>query len=291
MQIWKKIRNLYFLLKKTIFSMIRNDGFEMSGYLAFLTLISIFPCTIFVAKVLALLNVFFISEENTIFGRKVIDDFIGSFDFLSNLPLQTLKDEIKKILVIPPKTLINFAIIGILWTSSSAMQGLKTSLNRAYGVPNKKPYVIIRLYSIFQFIIVSFVTIIIISLISIVPLVLKKFHIESFQFLNSLRIGIFILWFYVIWLSKMLTNKDLKLSKIFIGSTVTVIAWSISSKILMIYFTKFLQFNIIYGSLANIVSILLFFYVIFICFIFGAELNHQIEKENEERLRHFQNNK
>ena len=271
--------------------MIRNDGFEMSGYLAFLTLISIFPCTIFVAKVLALLNVFFISEENTIFGRKVIDDFIGSFDFLSNLPLQTLKDEIKKILVIPPKTLINFAIIGILWTSSSAMQGLKTSLNRAYGVPNKKPYVIIRLYSIFQFIIVSFVTIIIISLISIVPLVLKKFHIESFQFLNSLRIGIFILWFYVIWLSKMLTNKDLKLSKIFIGSTVTVIAWSISSKILMIYFTKFLQFNIIYGSLDNIVSILLFFYVIFICFIFGAELNHQIDKENEERLRHFQNNK
>ena len=258
--------------------MIRHDGFEMSGYLAFLTLISIFPCTIFVAKILALLNKFLISQNNTILSHKIIDDFIECFDFLSNLPLQTLKDEIKKILIVPPKTLVNFAIIGILWTSSSAMQGLKTSLNRAYGVCNKKPYVIIRLYSILQFIIVSFVTIIIISSISIIPLIMKKLHLESFQYFFSFKIGIFILWFYVIWLSKMLTNRNLQLSKIFIGSTITVIAWSISSKILTIYFTKFLQFNIIYGSLANIVSILLFFYVIFVCFIFGAELNHQIEE-------------
>ena len=241
--------------------MIRHDGFEMSGYLAFLTLISIFPCTIFVAKILALLNKFLISQNNTILSHKIIDDFIECFDFLSNLPLQTLKDEIKKILIVPPKTLVNFAIIGILWTSSSAMQGLKTSLNRAYGVCNKKPYVIIRLYSILQFIIVSFVTIIIISSISIIPLIMKKLHLESFQYFFSFKIGIFILWFYVIWLSKMLTNRNLQLSKI-----------------LTIYFTKFLQFNIIYGSLANIVSILLFFYVIFVCFIFGAELNHQIEE-------------
>ena len=258
--------------------MIRNDGFEMSGYLAFLTLISIFPCTIFVAKILALLNIFLLSHENSIFGQKIIDDFIGSFDFLTNLPLQTLKDEIKKILIVPPKALVNFAIIGILWTSSSAMQGLKTSLNRAYCVPNKKPYVIIRLYSIFQFIIVSFVTIIIISAVSIIPLIAERLHFENFEYFHSLKIGIFILWFYVIWLNKMLTNRALKLSKIFLGSTITVIAWFVSSKILMIYFTKFLQFSIIYGSLANIVSILLFFYVIFICFIFGAELNNQIEK-------------
>lgn len=258
--------------------MIRHDGFEMSGYLAFLTLISIFPCTIFLAKVLALLSGFFLTHDNMGLGKRVIDDFIGSFDFLSNLPLQTLKDEIKKTLVVPPKTLINYAIIGILWTSSSTTQGLKTILNRAYGAENKKPYLVIRLYSIFQFIIVSFTTILTIAVLSIMSMVIKELHIEKLQYFIFSNMKILILWIYVIWLNKMLTNKKLKFSKIFFGSTVTVFAWLLSSKVLMIYFTKFLQFNIIYGSLANIISILLFFYVIFICFIFGAELNNQVSK-------------
>jgi len=260
--------------------MIRNDGFEMSGYLAFLTLISIFPCSIFLAKILSMMSGIFADYENEYFGHKIIDDFAQSFDFLSNLPLQTLKDDIKNIFVGPPRSIVSFAIFGILWTSSSTTQGLKVSLNRAYRAEKTKPYLIVRLYSILQFIFVSFITIIVMLILNIAPIFIKKFHIDElyvFGGLKSQYFNVAILWLYVVWLNKMLTNKKLYFSRIIFGSILTVCSWILSSKILMVYFAKFLQFNIIYGSLANIVSILLFFYVIFICFIFGAELNNQIE--------------
>ncbi len=283
------IKKLILIIQNSILKMIQHDGVEIAGYLAFLTLISIFPCTIFLTKLIGLINYFL----STKFGDDVIlKHIINSFDNIKEIPINTLKNDIENILTGPPKTLINFAIIGILWTSSSTMQGLKTILNRAYQVESKPPYIFTRIYSIIQFIIVSFITIILITTIEIVPSIFEYInhnignishsffnaqvveYLESYSFL----INIFFLIIYTLWLNIMLTNTKLTVRNVLPGSLITVFLWLISSKILVIYFTKFIQFTTIYGGLANIISILIYFYVVFICFIFGAEFNHQYIK-------------
>ena len=287
------IKKLISIIKNSILKMIQHDGVEIAGYLAFLTLISIFPCAIFLTKLIGLINYFL----STRFGDDVIlKHIISSFDNIKEIPITTLKKDIESILTGPPKTLINFAIIGILWTSSSTMQGLKTILNRAYQVENKPPYIFARMYSIVQFIIVSFITIILISTVKIIPSIFEYinqnigdishsfFNIKIIEYLQSYSflINIFFLIIYTLWLNIMLTNTKLTIKNVLPGSLITVCLWLISSKILVMYFTKFIQFSTIYGSLANIISILIYFYVIFIFFIFGAEFNHQYIKNGKK---------
>jgi membrane protein len=289
------IKKILSMIGNSITRMIDHDGIEIAGYLAFLTLISIFPCAIFLTKLIGFINYFL----STKFGEDfILQHIIQSFDSIQDIPINTLRQDIENILIGPPKALINFAIIGILWTSSSTMQGLKTILNRSYNVENRPPYIFTRLYSIIQFIFVSFITIILILTIQIIPNIFEYINqnignfslnflspkiVKYFKYYGFL-INIFFLIIYTLFLNIMLTNTKLTIKKVLPGSLITVCLWIISSKILIAYFTKFIQFSLIYGSLANIISILIYFYVIFVCFIFGSEFNYQYLKYKNTKI-------
>lgn len=271
--------------KDAIWSMPRHNSFEVSGYLAFLTLTAIFPCSIFLAKLAGFLNNFLSVK----FGEDSIANFlIKSFDELTDLPIESLKEEIKSILRGPPKSLVNFAFIGLIWVSSSTIEGLRSILNRAYQIERATPYILGRLFSIVQFLMISIFTIFLISLLHIIlPIIL--YYGENIKFIISEKyfgyfiwlkytMNISILLLYVLWLHFSLPSHQEKIRDLFPGAVITVFLWLASSKILKFYFTQFLQFNVMYGGLANIVSILLFCYVIFLCFIFGAEFNYFYKK-------------
>ena len=93
-------------------------------------------------------------------------------------------------------------------------------------------------------------------------------------------INLSIIFFYVTLINKILSSIKLKFKDVYIGSLLTVACWLIFSKILILYFEEFSQFNLIYGSLANIVAILLYLYMIFLCFILGSEVNATLLKKN-----------
>lgn len=275
--------------------MPKHNSFEVSGYLAFLTLTAIFPCSIFLAKLAGFLNNFF----NARFGEDAIVNFlIKSFDNLTDLPIESIKEEIKAILRGPPKSLVNFAIIGLIWVSSSTIEGLRSILNRAYQIERATPYILGRLFSILQFLMISIFTIFLISLIHIIlpiilyygeniKLVISEQYFAYFIWLKYIM-NVSILLLYVLWLHFSLPTHHEKIKNLLPGAMITVVLWLISSKILKFYFTQFLQFNVMYGGLANIVSILLFCYIIFLCFIFGAEFNYFYKKNKYSILTEIQ---
>jgi membrane protein len=276
------LKNFLSVIYTSCSNLSKHDGFEMSGYLAFLMALSIFPCTIFLTKLITVFCYFI--DKNVL-----IDSFVKSLDGFENLPVKKIKEEILDIVIGPPRLFVNFAIFGILWTSSSTTQGLKYILNKAYN-GEFSPYILTRLYSIIQFIFVSFIALLTIFTLQFLPKVIIYIN-ENFsnEYLHSFDstilyffqkysyiVNLLLLFVYVIWINIILPNKKLFAREVWIGSALTVICWVICSEVLMIYFDKFLQFNLIYGSLANIVSILLYFYVIFLCFIFGAEFNSSL---------------
>ena len=141
----------YFVLPIKIFRIaivdtIRQDGVEHAGYLAFLSIFSLFPFLIFLISIVSYIG----GDE---LGIKVIYSTINS---LPEEAAKSLLPRVAEIVSGPPQSFLTIAIIGVIWTASSSVEGCRTILNRAYRVHLPPPYLLRRLISIMEFFILTF---------------------------------------------------------------------------------------------------------------------------------------
>ena len=271
----------YFIIPLKIFRIsvidtIRQDGIEHAGYLAFLSLFSLFPSLIFLISIVGLFGG---SEA----GIKIIQ-FV-----LSSTPKEmseALMPRINEISSGPPQSFLTLAIIGVIWTASSSVEGCRTILNRAYRVAFPPPYVFRRLISILEFFVIIFLVVAGIVVFVIMPIFLKKFE-AKFSFRLNIDYDFFYLRYFAIFILLVsatsllyyaLPNAKQKITRTVPGSILAVILWFLVVKTLSIYLDNFNQFNLVYGSLAGMIISLIFFYFISLIFIFGAEFNYHFHR-------------
>ena len=271
----------YFLIplkifRKSVIDTIRHDGIEHAGYLAFLSILSFFPSLIFLIAVIGL------------FGEsKIGTDFLH--ELVSSLPNEMsrgLTPRINEIISGPSDGYLTIAIIGVIWTASSSVEGCRTILNRAYRVAFPPPYILRRLVSIFEFFIIIIVIISGILVFVVVPLILKYFEKQfslslkidyDFFYLRQLAIFV-ILTISTSVLYYALPNAQQKISQTIPGSILAVILWVTLVDFFSLYLENFDQMNFVYGSIAGIIISLMFFYLISLVFIFGAEFNYNFHR-------------
>jgi membrane protein len=271
----------YFLLpikifRKSVIDTINHDGIEHAGYLAFLSILSFFPSLIFLIAVIGL------------FGEsKIGTDFLH--ELISSLPTEMsrgLTPRINEIISGPSDGYLTIAIIGVIWTASSSVEGCRTILNRAYRVAFPPPYILRRLVSIFEFFIIIFVIISGILIFVIVPIILKylekQFSIKlaiDYDFFYLRQVAIFmILTISTSVLYYALPNAKQKISQTIPGSVLAVILWVTLVDFFSLYLENFDQMNFVYGSIAGVIISLMFFYLISLAFIFGAEFNYNFHR-------------
>lgn len=259
---------------KAIERTITHDGVEHAGYMSFLILLSLFP---FIVFFLALASFLGASELGSYFV-----DFL-----LQNLPenaTDSIKNTIYDLVKAPPTSLMTLAIFGTIWTSSSFVEGLRTILNRVYHVSIPPPYLFRRLLSIVQFLIINMIIFIVMFLLIIVPSAISKFPNISIIIDNYLLFSDYLKYF-LIWVAMfcmvssfyfIIPNKKIKFVQVVPGTIVTILLWAASGKLLSNYLTYYRQFSLIYGSLGSIIITMLFFYIVSIIFIYGAELNYHL---------------
>ncbi len=264
----KIIVNLY----KSVIRMINHDGIEHSGYMSFMVLLSIFPFFIFI---LAFTGFFGASE----LGEKFIQLA------LENMPAQSIdsiRTRVKELITTPPQGLLTLAIIGSLWTSSSFVECLRTILNRVYEITSPPNYFLRRMLSIAQFLFISTVICLAMLLLIIIPIGLQKIP----QFMNLIQdyktilnlsryFLIFLsLFFTVCSLYYLIPNIKLQFLEVIPGALLSVFLWVLSGYLLSTYLVYYNQLDIIYGSLGSIIVTLIFFYIVNMIFILGAEFNY-----------------
>ena len=255
---------------------VRQDGIEHSGYLAFLLLLSFFPFLIFIFSIIGLFGA-------TDIGVQIIQSIIDS------TPKEVgegLMPYIKEIISGPPQSLLTIAIIGVIWTASSSVEGCRTILNRAYRIEFPPPYLLRRLFAIIEFFAISFFIIIGIIIFVILPNFLEKnnaellvklhfdydlYYLRQIVFLTLLTLATSLLYFA-------LPNAKQKFTQTVPGSIIAVAFWIILEWAFTLYLENFHQVNFVYGSLAGIIIALLFFYLISIIFVFGAEFNYHYHR-------------
>lgn len=278
----------YFLIPIQIFriaiiDVVRQDGVEHAGYLAFLILLSLFPFLIFLISIIGLVGA---SEM----GVHVVQMILSS---APREMAEALAPRIDEIISGPEQSLLTIAIIGVIWTASSSVEGCRTILNRAYRVALPPPYLLRRLISILEFFVITFIIVSGIIVFVVVPTVLKEFeaklhlgfHIDyDFFYIRQIAI-FFVLTCATSLLYYALPNAKQKFTQTVPGSALAVFLWAMLERVFSFYLNHFHQVNFVYGSLAGIIISLMFFYLVSLVFIFGAEFNYHFHRTYKVFLR------
>ena len=69
---------------------------------------------------------------------------------------------------------MTIAVLGAIWTASGTVEGLRTIFNRAYRVSTPPSYILRRLTSIAQFILITFLIITAMFIIILIPIILER---------------------------------------------------------------------------------------------------------------------
>ena len=132
------LRRLLESVRKGAVLTVMHDGIEHAGYLAFLGLLSLFPFLVFLVAIIGL-----VGQGST--GAAFISAVLKSMPV--NLA-GALTPRIEEIISGPPQALLTVSILGAIWTASSAVEGIRTVLNRAYHVATPPAYLFRRTLSI-----------------------------------------------------------------------------------------------------------------------------------------------
>jgi membrane protein len=273
--IYSKFKAFWVNVWEAIVDTVSHDGVEHAGYLSFLALFAIFPFL-----------VFFISIAGSFGATGLGNEFVTVF--LSAIPKEAataLRPRIDEIISGPPQGLLTIAILGAIWTASSAVEGMRTIFNRAYRVSTPPAYIPRRLLSILQFFVITSLILSAMGMIVIFPLVANYFeefiHIDLYAYKKySFILPALLIFFAVSFLYYVIPNLKQRWIDVFPGAALVLFAWYVVGKAFSAYLQDFNQVNLIYGSLASLIIALLFFYIIAMILVFGAEFNYRIEKKS-----------
>ena len=270
----KSVLGPVIIIIRAIKDSIKHDGVEHAGYLSFLAILSFFPSLIFLMTALS-----FFDGLSIHFLEKI----------LVHLPKEMsvgLKPRIDEILSGPSNKYLTIAFIGIIWTASSAVEGLRTILNKAYHIGSPPPYLWRRFLSIIEFFVIIFLiiasTVILVVIPNILQLLptkmLKAINIDfDFFYLRQIATG-FILTISATMLYYVVPSSKQSLKKTLPGAISTTFLWFFTTKLFAYYLNYFGQINLIYGSISNIIISLMYFYFVSFIFILGAEFNYHFAK-------------
>ncbi|MCD2254924.1 YihY/virulence factor BrkB family protein [Listeria cossartiae subsp. cayugensis] len=247
----------------------RNDVSGNAAQLAYYMLFSIFPMLLIAATLLAYLHI----DKDSVFNmiKEFAPDQIMDF----------LEDNLNTLLTQKNGGLLSIGIIATLWSASNGMNAVMKSLNKAYGVTNKRNYVVQRLLSMF-FTLAMLATVGATLLLLVFGQQIGMFLInhlnfsEDFlSFWNNLRwtvtlVVIFVVFTFLYWVAP---NRRSTLISVLPGALFSTIGWTVASVGFAYYVNNFGNYSATYGSIGVIIILMLWFYLTGIILMIGGELN------------------
>ncbi len=274
----RKAGTCWRVFRSAVANTVNHDGIEHAGYLAFLGLLALFPFLVFMVSVIG-----FIGQGEA--GERLIAEALS---VLPEHVTAALKPRVVEIISGPPQGLLTVAILGAIWTASSAVEGIRTVLNRAYHVATPPAYWLRRSLSVLQLLI--FTAILITAMLALVFLPIVLANIERWLGIALMdgrdhELGRLVIWLAVgaifaavSYIYYTIPNIKQSFMAVWPGALVVVVLWLFAANLFTLYLSNFDQMNLIYGSLGGIIAALLFFYICNVIFIFGAELNYEITR-------------
>jgi membrane protein len=263
---------------------VYNDGFIHAGNLAYLSIVALFPFFIVAAAVAHLLG-------------QSQDAMLTVTNVLRRLPpdvASTLREPIQEVLTVRTGTLLWLGAIVGLWTAASFIETIRDILRRAYGVKFCAPFWEYRIGSIL--LILGAVLLLMIAFAASAALTIAhRLIIGWFPFAQGLAatLGVsrllpaatlfatFYGIFYALTPSRYRKRGCIKWP----GALLITVWWLVTVEILPDVLSLFGGYSRTYGSLAGVMITLIFFFVVGIGVVVGAELNAALAETGATALK------
>ena len=258
-----------------------SDGFVHAGNLAYLSLLTLFPFFIVAAAVARLFG-------RTGEGLRTVDAF------LRTVPpgvAKVLATPIADVLVARSGSLLWFGALVGLWTTASFIETIRDILRRAYGVKSVRPFWHYRLWSI-AMILGSLLLMLAAFSLQVALIAVEQFMTRimpvatgATTIVSLSRIAPSIALYialYIVFYS--LTPRQYREGRYpkWPGAVFTASWWLLVTALLPRILSSLTSYDLTYGSLAGVMIALIFFFLVGLGLVVGAQLNAALAETDEE---------
>lgn len=277
-----KTRDQIYEVLKRVVTGVYNEGFVHAGNFAYLSLLAVFAFFIVAAAIAGLFG-------QTQTGIELIEAF---FQTVPPRVSAALSGPVESAMTARSGPILWLSAAVGLWTTTSLIETIRDILNKAYGTKSPRPFWHYRLGSILVVICTVILAMLAFST-QVLLSALGEFWDEIFPTDIGLPIIIslgqllpFILLFITIFiLFKMLTPAEYN-NKAFPkwpGAVLVSIWWLSCTNILPLFLSKMANYDLTYGSLAGVMIALIFFYLIGLAMVIGAQLNAALANDRNDK--------
>jgi len=266
------------LLVRTVKNLGPDDASHLAAGVAYYSLLSLFPL---VLGLIALLGLLLPSES---IQKELFDFFESNFPGSSDLLERNISDIIQL-----RSTLGVLSLILLLWSGSAMFGAVSRAINRAWGIRfeqerpfyKRKPRELTMALGIGLLLILSIGTTTVFTILSGTDLpwmsVALSFGAGLLSFL--LNIVIFLL------LYKYIPHTTTSWRRIWPGALLAAILFEIAKSLFTLYLGRFVDYEIVYGSIGSVIALLVWVYICAFILILGAEFSFEYSRMRNEGIR------
>lgn len=275
------LQTAFAVVRTAVLGFWDDDGFILSGNLAYLALLALFPFMIFLVVLAGAIG-------RTTAGLEAVHAFL---DAMPPNVATALADPINQVIGQSGRGLLTFGAVVAIWTAASFIETVRVIIHKAYNHESGR--------SMWQYRLESFVIVIGSAILLLLAMAgqfaygaARKLALTYLPFaegaiaaLGWLRFGVLplglFLGLYGLFLS--LTPRRARPRAHWPGAVLTTTAWIATAYLLPRVLAMLGSYDLTYGSLAGVMVALLFFYVVGAGLVMGAQLNAALKLLDENR--------
>jgi membrane protein len=263
------------LARRTYREVLADDCLDLAAQLAYYFFLALFPALLFLVAIVSFIPV------------------AGLLDAITNdlarvAPVEVLsivQDQVLKIAHNKDGGLLTLGMLGTIWSTSSGVNAIMTTMNQAYDIQEGRPWWKVKLIALgltvalAAFIVVSFTLVLVGPALAervatwahLGPAFAWTWMILQWPIVFLLvTLAMALIYFYApdavqewIWITP--------------GSVLATTLWLAISLAFKFYVKHFASYNATYGAIGGVIVLMLWFYVSALAVLIGAELNAEIE--------------
>lgn len=261
--------------KRTYREVLADDCLGLAAQLAYYFFLALFPALLFLVAIVSFIPVAGLLDAITSNLARVAPREV----------LSIIQDQILAIAHEKNGGLLTLGLLGTIWSTSSGLDAIISTLNTAYDIQEARPWWKVKLIALgltvtlAVFIVVSF------SLVLVGPALAERVAVWAHMgpaFTWTWKIAQWPVIFLLVTLAIALIYyyaPDAVQEWVWItpGSLLATTLWLLISLGFKFYVAHFASYNATYGAIGGVIVLMLWFYLSALAVLVGAELNAEIE--------------
>jgi len=253
-----------------------HDLLDRAASLSYYFLFALFPALLFLTALLGLLPVPALTDQLVLYVARVLPADAASL----------VAKTVGEVIAGARSSLVSIGVFGALWGASSGMVSISHALNRAFEVPDSRPWWRHRLEALGLTIWFSVLTIAALLLfvfgerigdgiahwLGVGEAFTRTWNILRWPTLTLFAlVGIMLVY-------QLAPAARQHWRRVTPGAIFALVGWLVASYALRVYVRYFGNYNATYGSIGGVIVLMLWFYLSSLALLVGAEINSQIRR-------------